>query len=70
MAKDKALGPDGFGINLLIDPKNPELRVKACKVLTSIANSGKIPNFLKTSRGCYLSKDKSSKAKLEDIRLI
>ena len=70
MAKNKALGPDGFGINLLLDPNNLELRTRACSVLIEMANSGKIPDFLKTSRGCFLSKDKSSKAKLEDIRLI
>ena len=60
MAKEKALGPDGFGINLLTDPTNTELRQRACQVLTEMANLGKIPDFLKTSRGCFLSKDKSS----------
>jgi hypothetical protein len=39
-------------------------------MLTEMANTGKIPSFLKTSIGCYLSKDKSEKAKLYDIRLM
>lgn len=65
IASDKALGPDGLGINLFLDLNNPELRNRACKELTEIANSGNIPDFFKMSRRCYLSKDKSSEANLK-----
>ena len=65
-----ALGPDGFGIRLLKQKENLNLRQRACRVLAKIAYTGEIPGHMRIIRACYLSKNKSIAVALDDLRLI
>lgn len=65
-----ALGPDGFGIRLLKQKENLNLRQRACRVLAEMANTGEISEHMRISSACYLSKNKSTAAALDDLRLI
>ena len=65
-----ALGPDGFAIRLIKQKGNTNLRQRACRVLAEMANTGEIPKHMRISRECYLSKNKSTAAALDDLRLI
>lgn len=49
---------------------NIDLRQRACRVLAEMANAGEIPENIRISRACYLSKKKSTAAVLDDLRLI
>jgi len=56
MANDLALNPDDFGIQLLVNKNSTESRARACKELTNMAITCFIPDYLRVSRACFLSK--------------
>jgi hypothetical protein len=60
MAKDKALGPNCFWVQLLVNKNSTESRARACKELTNIFNTCFIPDYLRVSRALLFFLNKPS----------